>query len=113
MAQDTVRVKNNDRINFMKPVIPDFLQEQPLQFSSFALGISIPQQKSMFNRWGMYSPEFTEEMSSPKIDLTAPWKLQLQRKEENKTLYSILGSVQLGGTAYLLYRHIKKNKGIQ
>ncbi len=41
-------------------------------------------------------------------DLTAAWRLQLAREERNSTLYTVLGTVQLGGVAYLAYRHVKK-----
>lgn len=42
------------------------------------------------------------------IDLDSPWKVHLEHQREHSTLYSIMGSVSLGGTAYILYRHIKK-----
>ena len=41
-------------------------------------------------------------------DLTAAWRLQRAREEKNSTLYTVLGTVQLGGMAYLAYRHIAK-----
>jgi hypothetical protein len=43
-----------------------------------------------------------------KPDLTAALRLQRARAESNSTLYTILGTVQVGGVAYLAYRHIKK-----
>jgi hypothetical protein len=43
-----------------------------------------------------------------KPDLTAPLRLQRAREESNRTLYAVLGTVHLGGVAYLAYRHIKK-----
>lgn len=42
------------------------------------------------------------------IDLSLPWKLQLARQAEYKTLYSILGAVEAGGVGYLAYKHIQK-----
>ena len=42
------------------------------------------------------------------IDLDAPWKLHLREEKKNATWRGILGSVQAGGAAYILYRHIKK-----
>ena len=41
-------------------------------------------------------------------DLTAAWRLQRAREEKNSTLYTVLGTVQLGGIAYLAYRHVTK-----
>jgi len=42
------------------------------------------------------------------IDLVSPWKQELAKQNELRTLKTILGAVQAGGTAYLLYEHIKK-----
>jgi hypothetical protein len=36
------------------------------------------------------------------------WKKELIRQNEYKTLRTILGSVQIGGVAYMAYLHIKK-----
>jgi hypothetical protein len=113
-AQDTVVVAPNETpVYLLHTTIPEFLQEQAPRFASFHLDVVISRMPGNLNRWGMYSPEFFEMTTTGKIDLTAPLKLQLMKHEENKVMYSILGSVQLGGTAYLLYRHIKKNKGIK
>jgi hypothetical protein len=113
-AQDTATVRQSEvPVSIMRPSIPKFLLEQPTRFASFQLDIVSGRSVGGLNRWGMYSPEFFDMTSTGKIDLTAPLKLQMMKQEENKLMYSILGSVQLGGTAYLLYRHIKKNKGIK
>ena len=42
------------------------------------------------------------------LDVSEIWKIGKLREDELKTLKSILGSVQLGGVAYLAYKHIKK-----
>jgi hypothetical protein len=42
------------------------------------------------------------------IDVVSPWKQELAKQNEYRTLKSILGAVQVGGTAYLLYEHIRK-----
>jgi hypothetical protein len=113
-AQDTVAVTPKESpVYLLHPTIPEFLREQAPRFASFRLDVVSSRMPGNLNRWGMYSPEFFEMTTTGKIDLTAPLKLQLMKQEENKVMYSILGSVQLGGTAYLLYRHIKKNKGIK
>ena len=50
-------------------------------------------------------------LSSPfqqQMDLVSPWKKELAKENEHRTLRTILGAVQAGGTAYLLYEHIRK-----
>ena len=42
------------------------------------------------------------------LDVSEIWKIGKLKDDELKTLKSILGSVQLGGAAYLAYKHIKK-----
>ncbi|MFA6979673.1 MAG: hypothetical protein WC209_10150 [Ignavibacteriaceae bacterium] len=42
------------------------------------------------------------------LDVSEIWKIGKLKDDELKTLRSILGSVQLGGVAYLAYKHIKK-----
>ncbi len=36
------------------------------------------------------------------------WKIELAKQEEYKTLYTILGSIEASGVAYLTYLHLKK-----
>jgi hypothetical protein len=43
-----------------------------------------------------------------KIDLETSWKQELAKQEEYQTLRSILGSIEMGGVAYLTYLHLKK-----
>ena len=42
------------------------------------------------------------------MDLATSWQQELAKQNEYKTLRTILGSMQMGGTAYLLYMHLKK-----
>ncbi|MCC6398655.1 MAG: hypothetical protein IT282_16695 [Bacteroidetes bacterium] len=42
-------------------------------------------------------------------DLLAPLRLQWQREAELGTFRTILGSIQIGGVAYLAYRHFAKS----
>ena len=42
------------------------------------------------------------------IDVVSPWKQELTKQNKFRTLKTILGAVQAGGTAYLLYEHIRK-----
>jgi len=45
---------------------------------------------------------------TPKAELLSPYLLQRQRDRQLNTLYIVLGAVELGGAAYIAYRHIKK-----
>jgi hypothetical protein len=42
------------------------------------------------------------------IDLETSWKQELAKQEEYRTWKSILGSIEMGGVAYLTYLHLKK-----
>ena len=60
-----------------------------------------------------YSPsllsfQYGLEKSQKNFDLSSIWKREIARQEDYKTLQIVLGSIQAGGTAYLLYRHLKK-----
>jgi hypothetical protein len=42
------------------------------------------------------------------LDLETSWKQELAKQEEYRTWRSILGSIEMGGVAYLTYLHLKK-----
>lgn len=48
------------------------------------------------------------DQSGAKPDLLAPLRLQRAEEERMRTLYTVLGTVQVAGVAYLAYRHVKK-----
>ena len=54
------------------------------------------------------SPSSLSSQFQQQIDLNSPWKQELAEQNRYHTLRSILGAVQAGGTAYILYEHIKK-----
>jgi hypothetical protein len=54
------------------------------------------------------APPFLGGMFEQKADLTSPLRLQMESEARLRTLYTILGTVQVGGVAYLAYRRIKK-----
>lgn len=59
--------------------------------------------------WGPgQRPPFLGGPLRQNIDLLAPLRLQWEREEELRPLYTVLGAVQLGGVAYMAYEHIKK-----
>ena len=43
-----------------------------------------------------------------KLGIESAWKNELLEQEKTKTLRTILGSISMGGAAYLAYKHIKK-----
>lgn len=47
-------------------------------------------------------------MLQSKSDLLSPWKLELRSQEKYHIWQSIIGSVELGGLAYMTYLHFKK-----
>jgi hypothetical protein len=53
-------------------------------------------------------PSFFWSPSDIPMDISAPFQLQLDRQKRQATLLKWLGGVQLAGTAYIAYRHIKK-----
>jgi hypothetical protein len=59
-----------------------------------------------------WSPEsglpFVMGPAAQKIDMLAPLHLAWEREKRLAPLYTALGAVELGGVAYIAYRHIKK-----
>jgi hypothetical protein len=53
-------------------------------------------------------PPFLGGMMEMKADLTSPFRLQMESEARLRTLRTVLGTVQVGGVAYLAYRYIKK-----
>jgi hypothetical protein len=43
------------------------------------------------------------------VDVVSPWEAELARDNELRTLKILLQAVSAGGTAYILYEHIRKN----
>ena len=83
------------RIDYSEPLFPklSFLPFQPLDLYYQP---PVTMSHSMFS------------MVPEKIDLVSPWKLQLANQEKYATWRTIMGSIQLGGVAYIAYQHIKK-----
>jgi hypothetical protein len=53
-------------------------------------------------------PSSLSSQFQQQIDVVSPWKQELAKQNELRTLKLILGAVQVGATAYLLYEHISK-----
>lgn len=54
------------------------------------------------------TPQSLSWKQTPSIDLTAPITLQLRDEEKDRPWKITLGAAQLGGVAYIAYKHIKK-----
>ncbi len=63
-------------------------------------------------RPGSFANDLGPWMLEKKTDILSPWNLELRDEEKYSTWRSILGSVQIGGAAYLAYRYIK-NHGLR
>jgi hypothetical protein len=55
-----------------------------------------------------YLPTSLSSQFQQQIDVVSPWKQELAKENELRTFRTILQAVGAGGTAYLLYEHIKK-----
>jgi hypothetical protein len=51
---------------------------------------------------GLYPP------LQPDLSIQTMWQNALRSDQEYQTLWTILGSIEMGGVAYIAYRHIKK-----
>jgi hypothetical protein len=54
------------------------------------------------------SLQYSSWQAQKNLDLAPIWKLELAKQDKYKTLYTILGSIEAGGVAYLTYLHLKK-----
>ena len=55
-----------------------------------------------------YLPTSLSSQFQQQIDVVSPWKQELAKEKELRTLRWVLQVVEEGGTAYLLYDHIRK-----
>jgi hypothetical protein len=55
-----------------------------------------------------YFPSSLSSQFQQQIDVVSPWKQELDKEKEYRTLTFILQAVNAGGTVYFLYEHIKK-----
>ena len=77
-------------------ILPSLLRESPLYSSGF-LHQSIA-----------YLPTSLSSQFQQQIDVVSPWKQELAKENEFRTLKYVLQAVDAGGTAYLLYEHFRK-----
>lgn len=55
-----------------------------------------------------FQSPFVFDGMKEKIDLIAPWKLEMENQEKFQMMRTILESVELSGASYIAYEHIKK-----
>ena len=77
-------------------ILPSSLRDTSLYSSGFV-------HQSLTNLPSSLSLQFQQQ-----IDVVSPWKQELMKQNEYRTLRTVLGALQVGGTTYLLYEHIRK-----
>jgi hypothetical protein len=108
-AQEPGRTDVNDSLAIKAPInqsllhsfqsdviLPSSLRETPIYSPGFV-------HQSLTNLPSSLSLQFQQQ-----IDVVSPWKQELMKQNEYRTLRTVLGALQVGGTAYLLYEHIRK-----
>ena len=53
-------------------------------------------------------PPFLGGVMEEKLDLTFPFRLEMEREARLQPLWMVLGTMEFGGVVYVAYRHIKK-----
>ena len=108
-AQELSKKEKSDTF-FKKSLINQSL------LNSFHADIILPQS---LGESALYSPGYMHQSLTnlpsslsmqfqQQIDVVSPWKQEIAKQNELRTLRTILGAVQAGGTVYLLYENIKK-----
>jgi hypothetical protein len=109
-SQELSRKEKSDTLIKKKPVINQSL------INSFHADIMLPQlpgESVLLSPGYMHQSLLKLPLSlsmqfQQQIDVASPWKQEVAKQNELHTLRTVLGAVQAGGTAYLLYEHIKK-----
>jgi hypothetical protein len=78
-------------------ILPPSLRESTIYYSPGFLHQSLT-----------YLPTSLSSQFQQQIDVASPWKQELAKEKEFRTLKFILQAVEAGGTAYLLYEHFRK-----
>lgn len=77
-------------------ILPPSLRESPIYSPGFL-------RQSL-----TYFPPSLSSQFQQQIDVISPWKQELAKESKLRTLKYVLQAVQAGGTAYLLYEHLRK-----
>lgn len=107
--QSPIQPKDSSLKLLRTAAIPPSL-EQPIVILPLSFALSTPGEGTVQPLYYIFgeSPEQFSWNRSEKTDIASPWKIYLEEQKKNSTWRSVLGSVQLGGVAYIAYRHIKK-----
>jgi len=105
--QDTVPVKDTS-VNKLRNFNSGYLFDMP----SLSLPLSpriIPENTPYYlNQPPIVSLQYSSWKLQQNLNLTPIWKTEMAKQDEYKTFYTILGSIEAGGVAYLTYLHFKK-----
>jgi hypothetical protein len=105
--QDIVPVKDTS-VNNLRNFNSGFLFGTPSLSLPLSLRI-IPENTPYYlNQPPIVSLQYSSWKLQQNLNLAPIWKLELAKQDEYKTLYTILGSIEAGGVAYLTYLHFKK-----
>ena len=107
--QETGAAADTTRVYGVVIVDPGIALGKPILLLPPSLQPEVLFEPSLFtDRYSGNFPPFLGGVYEPKVDLISPYLLQRQRDNKLSTLYTVLGAVELGGVAYIAYRHIKK-----
>ena len=76
--------------------------------SYFKYGLGSLPQESNEQKVGLSSFRIFIPSDERTLYIDNMWQSELAYAKKNRTLWMILGSVEMGGAAYIAYRHIKK-----
>ena len=84
--------------------------ERPVFILPMTFALAVPEQNMQLPLYQSFAgtPQSFAWNRDAKIDLTAPLKLELYQSEAEKAFRITLGAAELGGVAYIAYKHIKK-----
>ncbi len=95
------------------PVKPDVMFfDTPAKFAvppSFQYGLySFSETQNPYRSIGTVPFSLCLPLDRPQLYIEAMWQSSLERQERYKLLWTILGSMEMGGAAYVAYQHIRK-----
>jgi hypothetical protein len=108
-AQELTRKELPDTLKRMSTVNQSLLHS----FDTILTPSSLLRKSSLYSTWYLHQSltNFPSSLSSQfqqQIDVISPWKQELAKENDLRMLKMVLGAVQAGGTAYILYEHIRK-----
>jgi hypothetical protein len=110
-AQERKHIEPQDTsLTLLRMKNPEQLLEQPIVVLPLTFALAVPEQNMQMSLYQTFAgtPQSFSWNRDEKTDLTAPLKLQLYQSESEKAFRITLGAAELGGVAYIAYKHIKK-----